>query len=141
MASFFYNRFKADLLQGDIDLDTGADVVKVQLHTSSYTPDKDHNVVGDLSNELANGNGYATGGATLANQVVVEDDTNDLASSDADDTTWTTLTGTFRYAILVDVTNTNSLICCIDFESNVSRTATDLTLRWNSSGILTVTDV
>lgn len=140
MASLIYNRFKADLLQGDIDVDTIGDTIKVQLHTSSYTPDKDHNVIGDLTNELAAGGGYTTGGETVASQTVTQDDTNDLAKWDADDLTWSALTATFRYAILVDVTNTNSLIACVDFVNDVVKAAADLTLRWNSSGILTLTE-
>ena len=35
--------------------------------TSSYSPDRDaHDYQNDLTNEVANGNGYTTGGATLA---------------------------------------------------------------------------
>lgn len=43
-----------------------SDVIKISLHTSSYTPDLDAHVFrSSLTNEVANGNGYTTGGATL----------------------------------------------------------------------------
>lgn len=47
--------------------------LKISLHTSAYTPSagtSGHAVAADLSNEIANGNGYTTGGATLANVAV-----------------------------------------------------------------------
>ena len=131
-----YNRLKADLLQGNVDLDTGGDTIKVQLHTSSYTPDVDHGTNGDLSNEVANGNGYTTGGATLANQSITQDDANDRAYLDADNTEWTSSSFTARYAVVVDTTTSNSLIGYIDFGTNVSVTSSTFTITWSSDGIL-----
>jgi len=44
----------------------GSDTLKVALLTSSYTPDLVAHVhYSDLTNEVANGNGYTTGGVTL----------------------------------------------------------------------------
>lgn len=41
--------------------------VKVLLTTSSYTPNKDtHDYKNDVTNEVANGGGYTTGGAAIA---------------------------------------------------------------------------
>ena len=39
MADVIYNSFKANIMNGSIDLDT--DTIKVALVTSSYTPDQD----------------------------------------------------------------------------------------------------
>lgn len=47
---------------------TGA-TIKLLLTTSTYVPnttETGHGVLADITNELANGNGYTTGGATLA---------------------------------------------------------------------------
>ena len=56
--------FKAYLGDGTIDLDT--DTIKVALLTSAYTPSTAHAILADVSaNEVANGNGYTTGGVTL----------------------------------------------------------------------------
>lgn len=41
---------------------------KLSLHTSSWTPaDTTDEVYADVTNEIANGNGYTTGGITLSN--------------------------------------------------------------------------
>ncbi len=47
--------------------------VKVLLAGSGYTPNvaiAGHSVLADVTNEIANGNGYVTGGATLASLAV-----------------------------------------------------------------------
>lgn len=88
------------LANGDLDLKS--DTLWVRLVTSSYTFDADHtewdNGADDATdpsyNEVANGNGYTTGGIELSG----ETDDNDHITYD--DVTWTALTKTFRAAIL-----------------------------------------
>lgn len=47
--------------------DWDSDAITVTLHTASYTPNLDtHDYVDDLTNELANGSGYTTGGVVLS---------------------------------------------------------------------------
>ncbi len=138
MADIIYNRFFVDLMEGELDIHTSGDTVKMQLHTSSYTPDKDHNVIGDLTNEHAASGNYSTGGETLANQAVSQVDASDLAKWDADDVSWTTSTITARYAALIDVTNTNSLIACFDFGADKSSSSGTFTVAFNASGIMTL---
>lgn len=134
MANLIYNRFLANLMNKEVDLE--ADVIKVQLHTSSYTPAATHNVKSDLTNEVANGNGYTTGGATLANKSVTQGATTYL---DADDTTWSSSSITARYAVLVDDTLTNDdLICCFDFGQDYTSTNGNFTIQWNASGLITL---
>lgn len=67
------------------------DTCKIALMESGFTFDKDADAEwADVSGEeLANGNGYTTGGATLANLVLAEDDTNDRAQASWDNATWT----------------------------------------------------
>ena len=61
-----YSRNKDDFRINDI---VGA-TVKLLLVTSTYTPNTNettgHSVLADITNEIANGNGYTTGGFTLA---------------------------------------------------------------------------
>jgi hypothetical protein len=65
MPTNFYGPGLVSLLNKQIDFDT--DVIKCSLHTSTYTPNRDtHRYQSDLTNEVASGNGYTTGGATLA---------------------------------------------------------------------------
>lgn len=51
---------------GAPNFDFLSDTIKIALLTSSYTPNLDtHDFFDDITNEVANGNGYTTGGATL----------------------------------------------------------------------------
>lgn len=79
--------------------------VKLALVTSAYTPDATnvgHDLWADVSaNEIANGNGYTTGGATLANDAV-STITNGW-KYDSDDVTWTATGGSipaWRYGVM-----------------------------------------
>jgi hypothetical protein len=73
-------------MDGSVDLDT--DTIKVMLVTSSYTPNQDtHDFKDDVTNEVA-GAGYAAGGATLANETVTADNTDNEGVVDADDVSW-----------------------------------------------------
>ncbi len=60
---------RAGLAALNKEIDWLSDTIKVSLHTSSYTPNLDtHDYADDLTNEVANGDGYTTGGATLASK-------------------------------------------------------------------------
>jgi hypothetical protein len=49
------------------EADWDSDAITVTLHTATYTPNLDtHAYVSDLTNELAAGSGYSTGGLTLS---------------------------------------------------------------------------
>lgn len=137
MADVIYNSFKKKIMDGSIDLDT--DTIKVALVTSSYTPDQDvHDFFDDITNEVS-GTGYTAGGATLANKVVSQDNTDNEGVFDADDASWTTSTITARGAVLYKSTgtaSTSALICYIDFGADKISTAGTFTIAWNSEGIL-----
>ena len=93
-----YNAFKQYIGDGTIDLDT--DTFKVQLQTSTYTPALTHTVLADLTNEVANGNGYTTGGFTLTTPAYGQ--TSGTAKwSTANNPSWTGATSGFvaRYAV------------------------------------------
>lgn len=62
---------KADIAAYNKEIDFADDTIKILLCTSSYTPNLDtHDYHSDLTNEVANGNGYTTGGATLASKTM-----------------------------------------------------------------------
>jgi hypothetical protein len=61
----FYDDFMLALLNGEIP-DFAAAQHKISLHTSSYTPTKAHANQDDLTNEIANGDGYTTGGLAIS---------------------------------------------------------------------------
>jgi hypothetical protein len=126
--------------------DFDADTIKVGLFTDSYTPDF-HGTAGDIfysdisGVELANGNGYTTGGVTLASKTITWDDTNSRALFDCADPSWTfTASKAFRYAAVYKSTGTPStsrLVSCIDFGATRTETGT-FSIRVNSAGLLRV---
>lgn len=91
--------------------------------------------------EVANGNGYTTNGATLAN-VAITQSGND-AKFDADDVTWTASGGSIvaSYGILYNDTDTDDPpVAFIDFDgSQTAGDGTDFKVIWNASGIVTFT--
>lgn len=94
-----YNRFKADLFRGDVDL--ASDTIKVALVTG-YSPTIDGDLNwDDVSSLEVDGAGYTAGGATLANVSVTQDDAADEAVFDAGDVEWADLdVGTPSHAII-----------------------------------------
>lgn len=59
----FYDAFKKELGDGTLDMNTNP--IYACLVTGTYTPSAAHSVYADLTNEVANGNGYTTGGVAL----------------------------------------------------------------------------
>jgi len=110
------------------------------LVTSSYTPDKDaHDYFDDIIPNEVSGTGYVSGGQTLENKAISQDNDNDRAEFDADDVSWNPSTITARAAIIYKATGTDStstLIAYIDFGADYSTTGEDFTIEWDSEGIL-----
>ena len=102
--------FKKDVLLGDQHLDT--DNIYIALYTSSATL----NATTDgyiTSNEVANGNGYTTGGNALASKTVIENSTS--GCFDAADPEWTSATFTARGAMIYNDTESDLAIAILDF--------------------------
>ena len=137
MADVIYNAFKKNIMNGSIDLDT--DTIKVMLTTSTYAPNQDNDTyMNQVTNEVT-GTGYTAGGATLANEAVTQDNTDNEGVLDADDVTWSTSTITARYAVIYKssgASTTSPLICCIDFGADKSSSGGNFTIQWNAEGIL-----
>ena len=136
MADMFFNAFGQRLGDGTIDLD--GHVIKACLLTSAYAPTATHTQYSDISgSEVANGNGYATGGKALTG--VTWTRTGGTSKLDADDVVWPAATLTARYAVLYDDTAPNKdLILLIDFLADKSPSNGDLSLIFNAAGIFTL---
>ena len=113
--------FKKDVLLGDHHLDS--DNIYVALYTSSATL----NATTDgyiTANEVANGNGYTTGGVALASKAVTENSTSGVF--DAADPQWTSATFTARGALIYNkslgdtTSNANGAIAILDFGGDFS---------------------
>jgi hypothetical protein len=115
---------------------------KLALVTDAYTPNRDtHDFWDDVSaSELASGNGYTTGGVTLANVAVTYDAASDQVRVDCDDPSWTfTASKTWRYGVwYVDTagaSSTDPLIALLTWDSNQT-VSTAYTLTIDSAGLL-----
>lgn len=134
-----YNKFKEYIADGSIDLDT--DTFKIILLDSSHTFTATNTQLTDVSaNEIANGNGYTTGGATLSSVTWTE--SSGTVTFDAADVTWTASGGsiTATDAVIYDDTSTGDLlVASIDFGgSQTAGDGTDFKITWNASGIFTL---
>ncbi len=134
MASGFYDRFKANLMNKILDLE--ADVIIVILLDNSHTFTNTHNNLTDVSaNELAAAGGYTQQDKELAGKAVSQ-----LAATkwDGTDVEWTAATFSAWHAILYDETAADDLICSIDFGAEKQVTAGTFTIQWHTNGILTL---
>ena len=134
-----YNSFKVNMANGTIDVDT--DIMRVLLYqTVGGLSDLTFSSKGSISaSEVANGNGYVTGGKTLSNVSYALSGAN--AKFDADDTFWSA-TGaiTSMKAFVILVSGANELVGWGQLSTtSVSLTSTNrVTLQWAATGIYTV---
>lgn len=119
------------------------DTYKVALYTSATFSAAATTLAGITKTEVAAGNGYTTGGATMSGVAYTTVTTND-AKFDANDVSWTvTNPGTLSaaYAILYNDTDANDPpVLFIDFGE--TKTVTDggvFQIIWDSTGIFTFT--
>lgn len=135
-----YNSAREYLMDGTIDLDTHT--FKVMLTTDTYTPSASHTVKTDVTNEIANGNGYTTGGATLGSVTWAHSGTT--ATFDAANPAWTASGGsiaTIKNAVIYDDTAASDELLCYCVLDASTITVTDgntFTINLNASGILTL---
>ena len=115
---------------------------QVVLCTAATFDATNTTLAGVTYTEVADGNGYTTGGQTLASVIVDTVNTNG-ASFDADDLVWTASGGeiTASYGILHLVDGLDDPpLAFIDFGGSESAVdGTDFIIVWNASGIFTWT--
>mgnify|MGYP003644574249 FL=1 len=102
--------FKAEILDEQHDL--VADTIKIALFTSSASLGAGTTAY-STTNEVANGNGYATGGVELTSRAV--DTTGTTAYFDAADPSWTSATFTANGALIYNSSNSNKAIAVLAF--------------------------
>ena len=118
------------------------DTYKVALYTAATFDATDTTLAGITKTEVANGDGYTTGGVALTNVAVTTVSTNG-AKFDADDASWSA-TGsgiTASYAIIYNDTDTDDPpVAFIDFDGSQSASdGTDFLIAWSANGIFTWT--
>ena len=142
----FFQTFRKWMADGTFDLD--GSTFKAMLLTSSYTPNAaTQSVKADIvANEVANGNGYTTGGVTLTS--VTWTQSGATCTFDAADVSWTGASSGFnaRYLVIYASgtlnTHVDPLVGYMLLDSapaDVSFAAGNtVTVVWNAAGIFTL---
>lgn len=117
-----------------------ADTYKVKLFASATFNATHTTETAAGGTEVANGNGYTTGGATLSGVTVTTTTTND-ATFDANDVTWSASGGSISATCARIYNSTDSTpLAFINFDATeTAGDGTDFKLVWNASGIFSFT--
>lgn len=132
MANLVPNRWKYELYKA-----VSGHTFKMSLHTGAIPTDKTLNVYGDLTNEVANGNGYTTGGVTLSGITASEDDTNHEGRFTFTAPTWPNSTISATWGAIYDTSTTpaNALVELVDFGGTISSTNDTFTVTPPANGV------
>ncbi len=142
MATFtakLYGKLFTSLWNKEIDYDT--DTITVLLSTVSEVPDQDADqYLSAVTNEVSGG-GYSR--QTLGSKTVTYTGATNKHVLDAADTVFSTATFTFRNVHIADTSPgsdaTRPLIGYQTADADVTGAGGDLTLQWNSGGIVEIT--
>lgn len=146
MANYAYTHGARLIMDGDCDLDTAGDDIRVRMCMTNTTCDteRDKTFLDQFTTlDTMDGANYVD--KALANEVVNADEPNDRAEFDGDDLVWTALgAGTRQVAGLVVykfVTNDAASVPLFWVDSGFPITANggDVTVTWNAEGIAQLT--
>lgn len=123
MASFNFNATQRTI----VDAFFGAGTFKMALLTTlpGETQKDSWAFLSDVTGQVANGNGYTTGGNVVTLTVAAVDNTNNDVEVTASAVSWPTSTITAVAAVIykdTGVAGTSAVICSIDFAGTVSST-------------------
>ena len=131
MASGIYNRLKEDIMTKKVDL--SGDTIMVALMGVGHSFSAAHNYFSDVSSNQIDPLsfvGYVGGGAVLGGLSVAGTTTTKWNASDV---SWPSSTIIAYHAVVYDASNSNSLICSIDFGGAKSTEAEDFKIRWDNT--------
>ncbi len=122
------NTFKAELLGGTHDFDSGSgQVFKLAMYTSAATIDSSTTVY-ITTNEVSASGQYAAGGGTLTSQQVSLD--NATAIIDFADLSFTGVTLTARGALIYNTSASSKAVCVLDFGADKTATSGTFTIQF-----------
>ncbi len=141
--AYWYTRAFIHFFGGGINY--GADDIRMQLHTNAYTPNQNtHEFRSDLTNEVANGNGYTTGGLAVAGKAVNQ--SSNIVSLTHNNVQWTSSGAGFtaRHAVTYNNTPANDtarqLLWYMTFDQDETASGGGtFTIQTNASGAARVT--
>ena len=117
MASALCTSYKLELLSG---IHLAANTYKIALYTSAATLSAATTAY-SATNEVANGNGYTTGGATLAGFATSSSGTTAWLDWSTDPS-WATSSFTARYALIYNSSVSNKAVAVLDFGADYTAT-------------------
>jgi len=137
MASFIYDNAWKHILAGNMDFsddaagDSTESTFKMALVTSTYTPAQGtHEFYTDMTNQVANGSGYTTGGVATTPTVAVDGSAHEIEVSFTN-AVWTSATISANAAVVYRSTGTDStsqLLAYLDFGGTVASTSGTFTV-------------
>jgi len=134
-----FNKFYEELVVAGIDW--VADDINIALLTDSWTPSRTLDFYSELTNELASGDGYTTGGLALTIKAIST--AANIIYLEADNPEWIFFASkSFRYAAIykdTGVAATSPLLWYIDLV-NTTLSGT-YTIRLNALGLISLSDV
>jgi hypothetical protein len=126
------NSYKQEILQG---IHLSADVYKIALYVAAATLSKATTAY-SATNEVANGGGYTTGGATLSGFTTGLD--TDTAYIDfTSDPTWPAATILARGALIYNSSRSNKAVAVLDFGSDIVSTNGTFTITFPAAAAAT----
>jgi len=141
-----YGKTPINMLGGEtavesLKIDWASDTFKAALFTNTYVPAQDTDeLYSSLTNEVANGNGYTTGGNSLTPSLPTYTAGTNTSTFDATDPAVWTASGagfTFRYVVFYD-TVSSVLIGYCDYGSSVTVNAGEtFTVTLDAAGLFT----
>lgn len=144
MASYIFNNFKKNQLDGTAVIDFDTDDVYVALVNSAYVANSSaqdtHDFFNDVGSSEVTGTSYVSGGQSLLSKTVTLDTANDRVDFDAADVVWSNSTitayGAVLYKKVATTTSVSPLIALIDFGGAQTSSAGAFTITWSAAGIL-----
>jgi hypothetical protein len=148
MAFTLYTKMPANVFGGEtagetLSFDFLSVTVKAALFTATYSPNQDTDeLYSALANEVANGNGYTTGGNTCGSPAITTTAASNRMEFKVNSPTAWTASGAgfaFRYVVLYETTN-SILIGYDDYGSTVTLNPSDtFTYTIDTNGLFTTT--
>jgi len=140
-----YNKAKNKIAEGTIPLN--GSIWRTQLHTSASNASvATFSLVASITNEVANGNGYVTGGKTLPTPTWTTGASAGQYAFDSGDPIWTASGGTIpniKFAVIRNSTGAGvgHALCWSKLTTAQFTLAQDntLTIQMNANGIFTLT--
>tara|TARA_R110000824_G_scaffold95173_1_gene228991 strand:- start:459 stop:896 length:438 start_codon:yes stop_codon:yes gene_type:complete len=122
--------FKKELLEGTHNFkNSGGDTFKIALFTSSASLGATTTAYASSGiNEVANGNGYTTGGNTLTRVDPTSSGTTGF--TDFSDSTWSSATITARGAMIYNDTDSDKAVAILDFGADKSSSGGNFTVTF-----------